>query len=438
MSGRYRLVRQKSEDICEPLEVEDYIVQPCADASPPKWHLAHTSWFFETFLLKPYLKDYAVFNEAYEYLFNSYYHGVGAQFPRPRRGTLSRPTVKEVWKYRQHVDKHMLHLLGQVLSDEAKFRLILGLHHEEQHQELMLTDIKYNFGHNPLYPVYKSQAERFQGKTRPLGFVTFAAGNYSIGHAPPTLESFVFDNESPRHTVYVGDFQLADRLVTNGEYLKFIEAGGYDNFELWLSDAWSLLQGEHGFRQPLYWVNKDDGWYEYTLSGLQPLDLDQPVIHVSGYEADAYARWCDARLPSEAEWEVAAGNLDRSIEQIEQIDQGNFYEAGFLHPNVAGEDNQMFGDAWEWTRSSYGPYPGFKAFPGQLGEYNGKFMANQLVLRGGSCVTSRGHIRPTYRNFFYPGDRWQFSGIRLARDCEGSEQKDSHTQIHDMQEQTNV
>lgn len=407
------MVRQRSQDICEPLEVEDYIVQPCDDASPPKWHLAHTSWFFETFLLKPYLKDYPVFNEAYEYLFNSYYHGVGAQFPRPKRGTLSRPTVQEVWAYRQHIDKHMLRLLSETMSDDVKFRLVLGLHHEEQHQELMLTDIKYNFGHNPLYPAYQTQSGQAPGQPRPLGFVKFEAGNYSIGHASPSLESFVFDNESPRHTVYVGDFQLADRLVTNGEYLKFIEDGGYDNFELWLSDAWSLLQGESGFRQPLYWVNKEGAWYEYTLSGLQPLDLDQPVIHVSGYEADAYARWFDARLPSEAEWEVA---VNTSVRCNEQIDQGNFYEAGFLHPSVAQKSNQMFGDAWEWTSSSYGPYPGFKTFPGQLGEYNGKFMANQLVLRGGSCVTSRGHIRPTYRNFFYPGDRWQFSGIRLARD----------------------
>ncbi len=411
--SRFNLVRKRSREICEPLETEDYIVQPMDDASPPKWHLAHTSWFFETFLLKPLIKHYPVFDRRYEYLFNSYYHGVGAQFPRARRGTLSRPSVAEIWAYRDHIDEQMNALLKNELSKDVLFKVQLGINHEEQHQELLFTDLKYNLGLNPLHPAYRSPLDiAHSADALPLEFTSVAAGNYDIGHQRPDYKHFVFDNESPRHKVYVGDYQIANRLVTNGEYLEFMEDAGYQNFNLWLSDAWSLVNSEAGFRQPLYWVHQEDGWYEYTLHGLKPLELSQPVVHVSGYEADAFARWAGARLPTEAEWEIAATTVDCKP-------TGNFYESGLLQPTAAfgGGLMQMAGDAWEWTSSSYGAYPGFEPFPGQLGEYNGKFMANQLVLRGGSCVTPMQHFRFSYRNFFYPKDRWQFSGIRLAKNA---------------------
>lgn len=422
LSSNFCTTRLRSGEICKPLAIEDYVIQPTEDASPPKWHLAHTSWFFETFLLKPYLPEYRPFDEAYEFLFNSYYNGIGAQFPRAKRGTLSRPTVAEVMDYRCHVDKWMAKLLERELSNEVTFKISLGLHHEQQHQELMLTDLKYNLGHNPLFPAYHNQEASVPGtplslksyslqphSLQPLDFRSISGGIIEIGHKPAEGEHFVFDNESPRHKVLVGDFKIANRVITNGEYLAFIEDGGYESSALWMSDAWSLLSGPEGFRQPLYWLFKDDEWFEYTLSGLQPLVLANPVTHVSGYEADAFARWAGARLPTEQEWEHAAMGINQP--------GGNFYESGTLHPSPISKDKaaQFFGDVWEWTSSAYGPYPGFSTFPGQLGEYNGKFMANQLVLRGGSCVTSSNHIRPSYRNFFYPKDRWQFSGIRLAK-----------------------
>lgn len=410
LTSKFCATRLRSVEICKPLEIEDYVIQPSEDASPPKWHLAHTSWFFETFLLKPYLPGYQLFDSAYEYLFNSYYNGIGAQFPRTKRGTLSRPTVAEVQDYRRHVDEGMGQLLRRELNDDVTFRITLGLHHEQQHQELMLTDLKFNLGHNPLFPAYNSLEESGQESSLvPLEFRSISGGVKEIGHEPPLAEKFVFDNESPRHKVFVGDYQIANRVVTNGEYLAFIENGGYEAASLWMSDAWSLISGAEGFKQPLYWVQRHNEWFEYTLSGLQPLVLNNPVTHVSGYEADAFARWSDARLPTEQEWEYAATKFN-------PVD-GNFYESGTLHPlpASASKGDQFFGDVWEWTSSSYGPYPGFTTFPGQLGEYNGKFMANQLVLRGGSCVTSADHIRPSYRNFFYPKDRWQFSGIRLAK-----------------------
>ena len=406
---QYQAVRSASLDIVRPLSIEDYVVQPMDDASPPKWHLAHVTWFFETFLLKPLLPGYTPFHPAYEYLFNSYYNGVGEQFPRPKRGHLSRPTVEEVLAYREHVDEHMARLLGGELTDDLAFTVTLGLHHEQQHQELLFTDLKYNLGNNPLYPAYRECRSADGGAAGALTFSGFDGGVYEIGRDPqPT--SFGFDNESPRHEVLLRDFRLADRLVTNGEFLEFMEDGGYGRAELWLSDAWSLINDrEAGFSSPLYWVQRDGVWFEYTLGGLVPLAPDAPVCHVSGYEADAYARWHGCRLPTEPEWEVAAAT---------QPVAGNLRGSGRLHPAPApdGPLSQLYGDVWEWTQSSYGPYPGFREFPGQLGEYNGKFMANQLVLRGGSCVTPDDHIRPTYRNFFYPGDRWQFSGIRLASD----------------------
>jgi len=410
LTSKFCATRLRSLEICKPLAIEDYVVQPTEDASPPKWHLAHTSWFFETFLLKPYLPDYQLFDGTYEYLFNSYYNGIGTQFPRAKRGTLSRPTVAEVQNYRCHVDGSMGKLLGGELNDELTLLITLGLHHEQQHQELMLTDLKFNLGHNPLFPAYSKVEHLHQeSPSQPLEFRTISGGVKEVGHEPPAARKFVFDNESPRHKVFLGDYQIANRVVTNGEYLAFIEDGGYQAAALWMSDAWSIISAVEGFKQPLYWVHRDNEWFEYTLSGLQPLVLNNPVTHVSGYEADAFARWSDARLPTEQEWECAAASFN-SV-------QGNFYESGALHPMPASasSSDQFFGDVWEWTSSSYGPYPGFNPFAGQLGEYNGKFMANQLVLRGGSCVTSADHIRPSYRNFFYPKDRWQFSGIRLAK-----------------------
>ncbi len=386
---RYRGVREDSLRLCEPLAIEDYGVQPMPDASPPKWHLAHTTWFFETFVLKPYSADYRLFDPDFEYLFNSYYNGVGKQFPRSRRGNLSRPTVAQVRDYRAYVDEAMRPLLDAPAGVVEK-RTILGLHHEQQHQELLLTDLKFNFGNNPLHPVYRDdRAEPERTAVREPTFSSFDGGVAEIGCGGES--SFAFDNETPRHRVFLQPYMLADRLVTNGEFLAFIEDGGYTRPELWLADAWARQQSGEAWRAPLYWRLEEDGWYEYHLSGLQPLDVDAPVIHVSHYEADAFARWAGARLPTEQEWEAA----------------------------VAGGGNleQVVGEAWQWTSSPYVSYPGYRPLPGALGEYNGKFMANQMVLRGGSCVTPDGHVRPTYRNFFYPSDRWQFSGIRLARDA---------------------
>ena len=413
ISAAYAGVRERTVDICRPLETEDFVVQPMEDASPPKWHLAHVTWFFETFVLKPHVPAYCAYNDAFEVLFNSYYNGVGKPFPRPERGRLSRPTVAEVMAYRRHVDDHMARVINAEMSAEILFRIILGLNHEQQHQELLLTDLKYNLGRNPLYPAYIPKAPPASAAAVSLDFMEVRKGIYETGIACPARTSgeFAFDNESPRHEVLLGDCALSTRLVTNGEYLAFMEDGAYARPELWLSDAWSLINKPgSGFHKPLYWVQREDGWYEYTLGGLHPLALHAPVCHVSGYEADAYARWAGCRLPTESEGEVVAKGLAVT---------GNFVESGQLHPVCAPAGDgmlQVFGDVWEWTSSSYQPYPRFRPFEGELGEYNGKFMANQLVLRGGSCATPESHIRPTYRNFFYPKDRWQFTGIRLAKD----------------------
>jgi ergothioneine biosynthesis protein EgtB len=403
----YRKVRAQSEHLCAPLEIEDYGVQPMDDASPPKWHLAHTTWFFETFLLQPYLADYRVAHPRYEHLFNSYYNGVGEPFPRPRRGHLSRPTVAEIYDYRQRVDGAMARLM-EVDHPEVRRRTVLGLHHEQQHQELLLTDLKVNFGHNPLYPAYCRGRPVPAVETSTLTFTPYEGGLHAIGYDG---SDFCFDNETPPHRVHLVSFELADRLVTCEEYLAFMADGGYGNPQLWLSDGWAWVR-EHGIEAPLYWTRAGDEWREYRLSGQGAIDGACPVTHVSGYEADAYARWAGMRLPTEAEWEVAADSVaDRD---------GNFVESGLFHPAALATPTaggQLFGDAWEWTSSAYGPYPGYRPLAGVLGEYNGKFMANQLVLRGGSCVTPASHIRATYRNFFYPPDRWQFTGIRLARDA---------------------
>ena len=412
----YRAVRARSCGLVEPLEVEDLGVQPMADASPPKWHLAHTTWFFETFLLKPFQADYRPLDPRYEFLFNSYYNAVGRQFPRARRGQLSRPTVAEVMTYRQHVDAAMERLLDSGGSDEVLRRLALGVNHEEQHQELLLTDLKYAFGHNPLHPVHPAAtaqvssppAEKLTFTERPGGLVEIGReAGAGIGRS-----SFAFDNETPRHRVWLEPYRLADRCVTAGEYLSFMADDGYRRAELWLADGWSWLQapGDARVSAPLYWFEQDGMWWTYTLAGVQQVDPHLPVCHLSGYEADAYARWAGCRLPSEAEWETAA--MDAGAD-------GAFLDDGGLHPAAqpAGALAAMHGNLWEWTGSAYGPYPGYRPPPGALGEYNGKFMANQLVLRGGSCATPRDHLRSSYRNFFYPPDRWQFTGVRLAQDA---------------------
>ncbi len=407
---QYRQVRRQTEAICQPLVTEDYCIQTMPDVSPPKWHIAHVSWFFETFLLLPFDSDYRLFHPRFDTLFNSYYVTHGQPFPRPQRGLLSRPTVAEIYRYRAHVDDAMTRLLARATAaqwEEIRPRLQLGLNHEQQHQELLYTDIKHILAFNPLRPVYQPAPAPPSAPAVPLQWLEFAGGVKTIGQ---TGDSFCFDNETPCHRVYLNDYVLGSRLVTNGDYLAFIEAGGYQRPEYWLSDGWNMVR-QQGWQAPLYWEQQDGQWWSMTLAGLRPVAEWEPVCHVSFYEADAYARWAGKRLPTEAEWECAAAPLPVG---------GNLQEAGYLHPAPAagaGGLQQLYGNVWEWTQSPYGPYPGFRPLAGTLGEYNGKFMCSQLVLRGGSCVTPTDHIRPSYRNFFYPGDRWQFSGIRLANGC---------------------
>ena len=408
LANDYRSVRARSREICRPLAIEDYVIQSMADVSPPKWHLAHVTWFFENFLLLPFLPGYRAFHPEYGYLFNSYYETVGRFFPRLQRGLLSRPTVDEIFRYRDHVDAHMRALLESTpvdVWDEIAARVTLGLHHEQQHQELLLTDIKHILATNPLRPSYCPGVAAGRDESAPrLEWNGWPAGVYEIGHDG---SGFAFDNERPRHRVYLNAFRIASRLVTNGEYLEFMEAGGYGHPALWLSQGWQAVQ-EKGWKAPLYWERVEGRWHAMTLAGMRPVNEHEPVCHVSCFEADAYARWRGRRLPSEAEWEVTARLLPVA---------GNFADSGRLHPAPAQDASapaQMFGDAWEWTQSAYGPYPGYRPLAGALGEYNGKFMSSQYVLRGGSCASPAGHLRATYRNFFYPGDRWQFSGIRLA------------------------
>ena len=409
---QYQQVRQLSDRICEPLVIEDYGVQSMPDVSPPKWHLAHTSWFFETFLLIPYLPDYDVFHPAFGYLFNSYYEAVGKRHPRPQRGLLSRPTVEQVYRYRAYVDQAMqglLQNLEQTPSSPAALTdlVTLGLHHEQQHQELLLTDIKHILALNPLRPAYRADLPAVgRGDiTSKEKWLDYPGGLYTVGYKG---DDFAFDNESPLHSVYLPDYYLASHLITNGEYLEFMQTGGYGKPDYWLSEGWATAHLNH-WDAPLYWEEIDGHWWTMTLGGLRQVNEHEPVCHVSFYEADAYARWAGKRLPTEAEWEVAADAVPV---------QGNFLANGRLHPAPAmglTRPDQLFGDVWEWTQSAYLPYPGFKAAAGAVGEYNGKFMCNQMVLRGGSCVTPPDHTRPSYRNFFPPATRWQFSGIRLAQ-----------------------
>jgi len=408
LATRYRAVRALTEALRAPLSAEDCQAQSMEDASPAKWHLAHTTWFFETFVLEPGWAGYQPFRPQFRVLFNSYYQQVGPQYPRPRRGLLTRPGLDEVLAYRAHVDRHVLELLarGNGRGEPLAAVVELGLHHEQQHQELLLTDAKHLLASSPLRPAYAAAAPAQRGASVPLRWQGFAGGLREIGHDGG---GFAFDNERPRHAVALAPFKLATRLVTNGELLAFIEDGGYERADLWLSDGWIAVQSR-GWCAPLYWERRDGAWWQFTLAGMQPLAADEPVCHVSLYEADAYASWAGARLATEAEWEVAAA--------AQRVD-GNLLDSGRLHPQPAPRlegVQQLFGDAWEWTRSAYAPYPGYRPPAGALGEYNGKFMVNQLVLRGGSCATPASHIRPTYRNFFPPDSRWQFSGIRLAKD----------------------
>ncbi len=408
--SRYRAVRRASEALIRSLTPEDMGAQSMADASPTKWHLAHATWFFETFLLTPHLPGYRVFDPKFGYLFNSYYEAIGPRQPRPARGLITRPSVADVLAYRAHVDAGMAALLNRGLGG-LDHLLDLGLAHEEQHQELILMDILHLFAQSPVSPAFAPPRAAPVRPASPLGYVSFEGGLVEIGHDGP---GFAFDNEGPRHRVWLEPFRLADRLVTNGEWLAFMADGGYARPELWLSEGWALVRAED-WRAPIYWRETPDGWRIMGLSGLRALDPAQPVSHLSYYEADAYAAWAGARLPTEAEWEHAAAG--RPVE-------GEFVNSGHLRPLPAPEGpglRQMFGDLWEWTRSAYLPYPGFKAAKGAVGEYNGKFMSGQFVLRGGACVTPAGHVRATYRNFFYPHQRWMFSGLRLALDGAGED-----------------
>jgi ergothioneine biosynthesis protein EgtB len=409
LAQRFARVRSLSEQIASPLSAEDCAIQSMPDVSPTRWHLAHTTWFFETFVLAQ-SAGYEQFNADFQYLFNSYYNAVGEQFPRARRGLISRPGLAEVMAYRTHVDRQMVELLHKGIDADTAAVIELGLNHEQQHQELMLTDIKHVLSCNPLDPIYQS-ADRRTGTALPLQWRQYAEGVYWIGHEG---NGFAYDNESPRHRQFLERFELASRLVTCGEFLDFMDDGGYRRPELWLSLGWQWMQ-EQRISSPLYWEKRDGDWTMFTLAGRMPLEVDEPVCHVSYFEADAFARWAGVRLPTEAEWEVAAADVP-----LEAAAPDDLFDRGWaIHPASPDQESpalaQMFGEIWQWTASPYTAYPGYRPPEGALGEYNGKFMCNQYVLRGGSCATPAGHIRPTYRNFFPPEARWQFTGIRLAR-----------------------
>ena len=441
LQERYRQVRDFTRSICQPLQTEDYVIQTMPDVSPTRWHLAHTTWFFETFLLKPHVSGYQPFHAAFEYLFNSYYNAVGQQYPRAQRGLLSRPTVSEIWQYRDHVDHEVETVLaGKMLDSNSRLAEVveLGLQHEQQHQELMLTDIKHVLSCNPLRPCY---GESGLDPALPTARIwqDFPGGEFTFGFRG---DRFHFDNEGPAFRQILPNFQLQNRLVTNAEYLEFVRDGGYSRPELWLSMGWATVQ-EQAWSAPLYWVRQGKEWLQFTLHGLRELDLHEPVSHVSYFEADAMARWSDARLPTELEWEHAAAPLpvtgnfadtcrrfhpaspspndgSTPVDKTAHADAARHVHSSSidLHARRSAKEgplHQVFGDLWEWTSSPYTAYPGYQPVPGALGEYNGKFMCNQFVLRGGSCGTPQSHIRPTYRNFFPPDARWQFTGIRLAR-----------------------
>ena len=410
--SRFVTARRATEAICRPLATEDYVIQSSADTSPPKWHLAHITWFFENFVLAHFNPGYARFHEDYAFLFNSYYETVGSFFPRLQRGLLARPTADEILAYRAHVDTAMVALAENIADrDWPDFaaRIELGINHEQQHQELLLTDIKHNFAINPLRPAYRDLPVKAGSAPAVTEWISHPGGVAAIGVDPDEgtgalpPAGFSFDNETPRHRVFLQPYRIASRVVTNGEYMEFIEAGGYGKPELWLSDGLRTLR-ERTWEAPLYWEKAQNGWRHFTLGGMRAVDEHALVCHVSYYEADAYARWRGKRLPTEAEWETAAAEYDV---------QGNFADSGFHQP-MAQPASAFHGDVWQWCASAYLPYPGFRTLPGSLGEYNGKFMSGQMVLRGGSCATPLSHMRTSYRNFFYAPDRWQFMGIRLA------------------------
>jgi ergothioneine biosynthesis protein EgtB len=405
LAERFSGVRALTEVLAAPLSAEDQAAQSMPDASPTKWHQAHTTWFFETFILGPNLAGYEPFHPAFGYLFNSYYEAVGARHPRPIRGLLTRPSLEDVRAYRAHVDASMQRLLSGRIDESTSSLVELGLNHEQQHQELLLMDIKHLFSCNPLRPSYRSRQDESANLARPLSWREFAGGVVEIGHDG---EDFAFDNESPRHHAYLEPYALADRPVTCGEWLEFIADGGYARAEFWLSEGWNTVTTER-WQAPLYWSMGDEGWEIFTLAGPRPVDPNEPVCHVSLFEADAFARWAGARLPSESEWESAAAGV---------LPVGQLLDIDTLHPRSVSDPDSagLFGDVWEWTSSAYQPYPGFVTAPGAVGEYNGKFMVNQYVLRGGCCATPADHIRATYRNFFPAASRWAFSGVRLAKD----------------------
>ncbi len=413
LAARYAAVRETTKRLIEPLTSEDCALQSMPDTSPAKWHLAHTSWFFETFILERFVTNYRLFHPAYRVLFNSYYNMVGNKHPRPERGLISRPDITDVLDYRNHVDAQIAMLFEKLPTEQNEFTGLveLGVNHEEQHQELILTDIKHLFWKNPLRPAYRSQWPLTAVRARKTRRLAFHGGTFQVGDRGV---HFAFDNERPRHSVILHDFEIASHPVTHGEFLMFIEDGGYKRPELWLSMGWDILQ-QQGWCAPQYWERDNGNWYTFTLHGMEKIDLHTPICHISFFEADAYARWAGARLPTETEWEIVASQIPI---------EGNFLESGAFHPLALRYDPpnpglaQLFGDVWEWTQSSYSPYPEFRLANGAIGEYNGKFMCNQYVLRGGSCATPKAHIRATYRNFFPPEARWQFSGLRLAWDVE--------------------
>jgi ergothioneine biosynthesis protein EgtB len=408
LRDRLMETRALSTELAAPLSDEDQVVQAMDDASPTKWHLAHTTWFFEAFVLKRFLPGYQVFDDRFEYCFNSYYESVGPRHPRPKRGLLTRPSGDEVRAYRVFVDEALGRLFDEDLAPEVATLVELGINHEQQHQELLLTDILALFAAEPLKPAYRQASPGIAvGDAAPLAFVSFGGGIFEVGNDG---DGFAYDNEGPRHEALIQPFKLASRLVTNAEWIEFIEDGGYETPTLWLADGWNTVR-THGWQGPLYFEEGDGGYLQMSLSGFRPVDPASPVTHVSYYEADAFARWAGHRLPSEFEWEVAAGSVPV---------EGRTLGKGHLRAMPAKDGSgleQMFGDLWEWTGSAYLPYPGFKAAAAAVGEYNGKFMCNQFVLRGGSCATPEGHVRCTYRNFFYPHQRWQFMGLRLASDA---------------------
>ncbi|MFT7475770.1 MAG: ergothioneine biosynthesis protein EgtB [Verrucomicrobiales bacterium] len=407
--SEYQSVRDETERLAAPLSPEDQQVQSMPDVSPTKWHRAHITWFFETFLLLRHLPGYEPFDAEYQYLYNSYYEAVGDRHAREERGLISRPTASKVAEYRRHVDEAMVRFIDEVVpdDDELEALTLLGLHHEQQHQELLLMDIKHVLSRNPTRPKYHEIEPSEPTSAEPLGWQTFDGGLLEIGN---DSDDFYFDNEGPRHQTFVAPFSLADRLVTNGDWLDFMADDGYHEAGHWLSAGWATVTNE-GWEAPLYWETTAHGWHVHTLHGFVPVDRDEPVCHVSYFEADAFARWADARLPTEAEWEHAASTVSAEV-TAETF--GRFHPSTAPEPN--GEPRQMFGELWQWTSSAYNAYPGFRPTAGAVGEYNGKFMVNQYVLRGSCCATPLGHTRPTYRNFFPAHSRWMFSGLRLATD----------------------